>query len=248
MTNKTNFKRFSLTELIILIVLLVILVALLIPTFFKSEEVAKLTSCSSNMKQCSQGLLLYAFSNDNMICTYGNKWSGWFEQPGVPENIGFKISPAKRSALTERPITICPDVWIPSSRAQSYGVAWFIPRQDYEEAECDTVVNFPTNAGQVVYLNKIPSASSYVLLADTAYTPREGGDITPGVQCMLFARRNIGTTSYFPRAICLRHLGEANLAMADGHVTTTADRQKIMMESKISAFTDATGRSVVATD
>lgn len=241
-------KNFSLTELIILIVIIVVLIALWLPALFKTKSNATTTSCAGNIKQSVTGILLYAATNDGVICTSGNKYSGWFSQPGIPENLNFKSSTAGRSPRTERPVTLCPDIWLNSNRNanQAYGAAWFSILPEYGE-EYEKVVTFPTNNGQIVYLNKLPLLQDYVLLADSAYTPREAPDITSGAQTMLFVRKNIGQASYFPRAISLRHNGEANIGFGDGHVGNTLDRQGMLMKSKIGAYTDISGQSIVVT-
>ena len=250
MKSNTSRKRFSLIELIILIIIIIILFALLIPMVFKSRAVAKTVSCSGNLKQCVNAMQVYAANNDNTLCTYGNKYAGWFAQDGIPATLGFKIAKAGRAPITERPVTLCPDIWINSpnrNAAQGYGAAWFIPRADYAETGCEEVVNFPTNPGQMVFLSKVPKLADYVLLADSAYTNSEGADIVPGVQCILFARQRLGGTSHFPRAISLRHNGEANVGYADGHLGTTADRVGMLMKSKIGAYVDATGSNKIST-
>lgn len=248
MTSPPRNCRFSMVELVILIVVFAVLVALLIPYSFRAREVAKTASCADNLRQCTGGLLLYASGNDNTICTYGNRYSGWYSQEGVPRSIGFSISPAGRSPITERPVTLCPDIWInaPSRNVnQAYGAAWFLPRPDYAGLECELPVKFPTNMGQIVMINNLPRPADYVLLADSAYTSGEGADVIPGIQCILFARQKAGATRHFPRAIALRHHGEANVSYADGHFGDTSDREAMMRRSKIGAYVDATGKNPI---
>ena len=84
-------------------------------------------------------------------------------------------------------------------------------------------------------------------MADSAYTSTEAPDIIPGLQCILFARQKAGAVSYFPRAISLRHEGEANVGYADGHVGNTADRMQMLIKSKIGAYIDPTGRMPIVT-
>ena len=243
------YRNFRMIELIILIVILIILAILTVPMMFHAGEKAKKVSCSGNLKQCINALITYGVSNDNVICTSGNKYSGWYAQDGIPQLLGIKID-TNRSPLTARPVTLCPDIWINSpyrNPAQAYGAAWFTQRMDYSEEGCDVVTKFPTNQGQLVLLNKIPIPEDYVLLADSAYTSTEAPDIIPGLQCILFARQKAGAVSYFPRAISLRHEGEANVGYADGHVGNTSDRTQMLIKSKIGAYIDPTGRMPIVT-
>ncbi len=246
-------RGFSLTELIVLIVIVGILFTLLIPMIFKARETAKATSCTGNLNQCINALLMYAANNDNAVCTYGDKYSGWYAQAGVPESLGFKISQAGRSPITERPVTLCPDSWINApywNKSQAYGTSWIsILPDDYAYEDCEQSVQLQTNKGQFIQTQKIPAASDYVLLADSAYTTGEKADnMIPGIQCILFVRRKEGAASYFPRAISLRHKGEANIGYADGHVADTTDRIGMLMKSKIGAYIDATGRKPIVTE
>ena len=244
-------KHFSLFELSILIVLIIVLVCLLLPIIKRTQFTARKTACSSNLKQCVNALLLYGSNNNHQLCTYGNNYSGWYAQTGIAETLGFRISPHGRAPVTERPVTICPDIWINSpskNSSQAYGAAWFIPQPDYIGLDCEKIIEFKTNKGQVVFLNNLPNLSDYVLLADSAYTTSEKNNTLPGVQCILFARKKTGGTSHFPRAISLRHHDEANIGYADGHVGTTADRVDLLMRSKIGAYIDATGRRVTVTE
>ena len=93
-------------ELVILIVLLVVLLLLWLPTMFSWRGKARDISCSGNLKQCVNALLVYGDNNDDFLCTYGNEYSGWYRQPGVAEELGFKLSKAGRSPITERPVTV----------------------------------------------------------------------------------------------------------------------------------------------
>ena len=96
--------------------------------------------------------------------------------------------------------------------------------------------------------SEIPNPNHYVLLADTVYTVKENPqNPVNGVQCILFCRRNDGASSFFPRAIALRHNGEANVGYADGHVGTTADRIAMRVQSLIGAYADPSGQNFYIT-
>ena len=77
------YRNFRMIELIILIVILIILAILTVPMMFHAGEKAKKVSCSGNLKQCINALITYGVSNDKVICTSGNKYSGWYAQDGI---------------------------------------------------------------------------------------------------------------------------------------------------------------------
>ncbi len=58
----------------------------------------------------------------------------------------------------------------------------------------------------------------------------------------------VEAVSYFPRAIILRHEGEANVAYADGHAGNTKDRTKMLIKSRIGAYIDPTGCMPIITE
>lgn len=78
-------KGFTLIELLVVIAIIAILAAILFPVFAKAREKARQTSCLSNMKQVSLGVLQYLQDNNEMFpCgyeggpewTYGEGWAG----------------------------------------------------------------------------------------------------------------------------------------------------------------------------
>ena len=245
-------RHFSRMELIILIVIVVVLAVLWIPTIARSGSAAKTVSCAANLKQSANALVLYGSGNDNWICTYGDNWSAWYKQPGVPEALGFKVTTVTRPPVTQRPLTLCPDFWENSptyNGVQGYGVAWFqLFPKDYEREKCEIIEQLSKSIGQFIQVGNIKRPSRYVLLADSAFTTTFKGEMmVPGLQSVLFTRRKEGFGSDLTRAIILRHKGEANIAYIDGHVGDTADRMGMLAKSKIGAYIDATARYPIVT-
>jgi len=62
---------FTLIELLVVIAIIAILAAILFPVFAKAREKARQSSCSSNVKQISLGILQYAQDYDELAPTLG---------------------------------------------------------------------------------------------------------------------------------------------------------------------------------
>lgn len=239
--------RFTLTELVVVLIITIIMATIIFSLIDNPVSNAKKASCSSNLKQSTAATLLYGNRNDNWLCTYGNNYSPWHAQAGIPDDLNFKLTNVKRSAVTSRLITKCPD-YIANIQPdhQSYGAAWFaLAPEPYEKDNFEKIVN--TKQGKTQYINvaKIPIASQYIILADSAYTYFDNfGRDSIGTQSPLFVRRQ-NNGGYFPRAIALRHRGEANISYADGHVGDTKDKMKVLAESYIQTYSDAFGRRFI---
>jgi prepilin-type N-terminal cleavage/methylation domain-containing protein/prepilin-type processing-associated H-X9-DG protein len=82
----SNRKGFTLIELLVVIAIIAILAAILFPVFARAREQARKSSCTSNMKQITLGMLMYTQDYDEMFpagkpdCSHGpfNAWN----QPG----------------------------------------------------------------------------------------------------------------------------------------------------------------------
>ena len=96
-------RGFTLIELLVVIAIIAILAAILFPVFAKAREKARQTSCLSNVKQATLGLIMYAQDYDSIWATrdYGvapNRF-GWTDviMPYV-KNTQMFICPSTRTA------------------------------------------------------------------------------------------------------------------------------------------------------
>ncbi|MFP3904171.1 MAG: DUF1559 domain-containing protein, partial [Armatimonadota bacterium] len=67
MTCQRRTHGFTLIELLVVIAIIAILAAILFPVFARAREKARQTSCLSNMKQWSLGIMMYAQDYDEML-------------------------------------------------------------------------------------------------------------------------------------------------------------------------------------
>lgn len=72
-------RGFTLIELLVVIAIIAILAAILFPVFAKAREKARQSSCSSNVKQLTLGLMMYAQDYDEKFmrhcyCVGGSCW------------------------------------------------------------------------------------------------------------------------------------------------------------------------------
>ena len=71
-------RGFTLIELLVVIAIIAILAAILFPVFARAREKARQTSCMSNVKQLTLGMMMYAQDNDEHLtrCRMG-AGDGW---------------------------------------------------------------------------------------------------------------------------------------------------------------------------
>ena len=131
-----TYRAFTLIELLVVIAIIAILAAILFPVFAKAREKARQSSCSSNVKQLSLGLLQYAQDYDERLpARYTAATNQWV----------YVIDPYVKSQ----------QLWVcPSTRATSYGfqeiyLFWRNIAEIGSPAEtvmvCDTGPVLPTN-------------------------------------------------------------------------------------------------------
>jgi prepilin-type N-terminal cleavage/methylation domain-containing protein/prepilin-type processing-associated H-X9-DG protein len=198
---------FTLIELLVVIAIIAILAAILFPVFAKAREKAKQTKCTSNLKQCSTALMMYAQDYD-----------GWV----TGHNVGVKWSDAlyKGGYLGSLNIAVCPSYppynYDSSKSGLTYG--W---RKESKNLYPGYIIEVPEGSNTYNFLNlyKIDKPAQFIIMADSVGINKDWS--TYRKQSYLFNLS--GSTGY---VIHLRHNGLANMIFADGHVAA-CDKAKI---------------------
>jgi prepilin-type N-terminal cleavage/methylation domain-containing protein/prepilin-type processing-associated H-X9-DG protein len=229
---RSGRRGFTLIELLVVIAIIAILAAILFPVFAQAREAARITSCASNMRQLSLGVLMYTQDFDEtlpMVTNYAaatnapdRVWTNTV-QPYV-KNTGIFLCP---SAINAR---FAPDWggrgWLPIGYNATTG---------YDPAG----VEAPTS---VLCLAQMDETSRTVLFAETAsgdpalkyrgytFDPNQGKKnlVDPRLSTPLTADVDlVAGSSLSPgqlKPVYCRHSrtgqngGRTNLVLADGHV------------------------------
>jgi len=260
-------KKFTLIELLVVIAIIAILAAMLLPSLARAREMANKAACSGNLKQGMQALQLYSNNYNGVIIAVGD-WSmaWWRNSKEMHKNLGLEMVNDSTygddrpywaenvnnggKGLQARKVTLCPsgeDIGMEWYGGASYGVPRFGgDDKSYSDDGCEylDVENAPGGTQYPLYvinLDKVPSASSYVVLSDTASSWRTNQNSTgapAGSQNAIFYRLSDYGKG---QGVCGRHNGIGNMAFADGHVGDTNDASGLFKQSKIGYILDKGG-------
>ena len=237
--------HFTFSELIIIVSALTVLSSMTLPTSDRAAELARKTRCSSNIRQGVAGMMMYSERNDGWVSLYRSGHLSWFEFGGMPEELGLP-SGASIFPLDVRPVTFCPDVPVKNSpwpTTVCYGVPGFyhVTADDFNGVrKVELLTGVPLTL--MVRHNILPDPASYVILADSTYGPLHNpGNArqVSGNQAPFFLRRDAGFS-----AVSARHLGQANLGFADGHVADSQDRERLLRQYHIANLASPDGLRV----
>jgi prepilin-type N-terminal cleavage/methylation domain-containing protein/prepilin-type processing-associated H-X9-DG protein len=168
MNTRTSRRAFTLIELLTVIAIIAILAAILFPAFAKAREKAQQTSCTSNLKQLSLGILMYTQDYDQLLPgAWGgpggvNQLGGWTFCSSFATGASGAFDPSQGSIfpyIKNAQIYVCPDDDV--EQGQSYAV--------------NSLLLNPTGLTSAFHsgmrLTRIHAPSSTVLLVEEASTP-----------------------------------------------------------------------------
>ena len=121
----TGIKAFTLIELLVVIAVIALLISILIPGLAKAEELARRTTCSSNIRQFIFGCHLYAGDHDDFLP------SGHSDDLFVQNEVTIMLAENIRNELVEligdEQMLQCPSLKRPFTDPGG----WFMPDNGY---------------------------------------------------------------------------------------------------------------------
>ena len=118
-------------ELLTVIAIIAILASMLLPSLSRAREMARRTSCSSNLRQLNLGIQQYTQDYDERLPTVtdgpngAGKLGGWTYYNAFPATQAAPFEPAKGGIfpyIKSTQIFVCPDDTNGQNNAQSYAI------------------------------------------------------------------------------------------------------------------------------
>jgi prepilin-type N-terminal cleavage/methylation domain-containing protein/prepilin-type processing-associated H-X9-DG protein len=209
-----NMRGFTLIELLVVIAIISLLAAILFPVFARARENARRTSCQSNLKQISLGVIQYVQDYDERFPLSGGDQNATSYKCATytkePLSWATKIIPYTKSTQ----IFKCPsDYW--SNRGGSYNTS----RKNAEVSYANNKELGPlygtvygTLLPAPVHLASVNSPSLVIMWTET----ERGASEQNYIACHDWTRNNLYADN--DDMAYNRHLDGSNLAFVDGHV------------------------------
>jgi prepilin-type N-terminal cleavage/methylation domain-containing protein/prepilin-type processing-associated H-X9-DG protein len=182
-------KGFTLIELLVVIAIIAILAAILFPVFAKARDKARLATCTSNLKQIAQGVLMYIQDYDETIPVWDTQ-----NNDGRPRFWFDKMN----AYIGSNKVWRCPAD--PKFSYSYYGLSYGMN------------ANLAPTSNNIwkppVFTAKIKRPSEVILLAET-------NENAKSYDCLVNGIGKSDTLDYPPAT---RHNDGCNVAFVDGHI------------------------------
>ncbi|MBI5834527.1 MAG: DUF1559 domain-containing protein [Armatimonadetes bacterium] len=192
-------KAFTLIELLVVIAIIAILAAILFPVFAKAREKARTSSCSSNVKQISLGILQYAQDYDELL----------------PKNNGTRWYNAVDAYIKSTQVMVCPS----KNQYRGYATNYNLINWDWGRALADITDTAGTSM--------VCDAAQCSAGVTAAVSPQDFVNFETGASDWQYTMPTWwdGTNTYYTatggnetRRPVARHMEGLNVGFVDGHV------------------------------
>ena len=199
MSRYTKHRRgFTLIELLVVIAIIAILAAILFPVFAQAREKARTTSCLSDMKQISLGMMQYLSDYDGIVPPFrtldpyvsGGFWWGAPTQTGFSTGTHWSVNlnPYMKAHLLYHCPSLAPSL-LQQNASQpygslyaafwcEYGLNWDYLYRTYDGVRCYTPYYAIPHAQAAAPISEaeIGSPAAMILMADSKLINNGGGN------------------------------------------------------------------------